>query len=108
MRLKALNRITWNESPIWLRCLAVFVLANFATFFIVAVFFLKGSALDGGVRNGHYFFGDKGHRVWEVSSSIYYYSLIHTVTAIAGLPILMFAIIQFNCRRPLSEFAMRK
>ena len=107
MKITSLNNITWRESPVWLRCLAIFVAINFLTFFIISTFFLRGDALSGGVNKAHYFLGSKGHRVWEVSAAIYYYSLVHTVTAIAGIPILGIAIVQVNYRKPFSKLKFR-
>jgi hypothetical protein len=97
MKAKALNRITWKESPIWLRCLGVFVFTNFATFWIVAVL-LGGDAVNGKIENGHYFLSSHGH-LQEVSKSVFLYSKIHCLSAMAGIPILMIAVVQYNYRK---------
>jgi len=97
MNAKSLYSITWEESPVWLRCLSVFALVNFVTFWIGAVF-LGGAAVNGKVENGRYFLRSHAH-LQEVSSSVFLYSGIHCVSAMAGVIMLIVAVVQFNYRK---------
>jgi hypothetical protein len=92
-----LNQISWDESPIWLRCLSIFVFGNFITFWI-GVVYLGGDAVNGKIDQGHYFLASHGHFT-EVSKAIYTYSKIHCLTAVAGIPLLMIVVVQYNLRK---------
>ena len=98
MKTKSLYSITWKEAPTWLRCLGVFALVNFFAFWIAAVL-LGGDAVNGKIENGHYFLRSHAH-LREVSSSIFFYSTIHCVSAMVGIFVLVAAVVQFNYRKP--------
>ena len=97
MKAQSLYSIKWGDSPIWLRCLSVFVLVNFFTFCIGAML-LGGDAVNGKIENGHYFLRSHTH-FQEVSSTIFFYSKIHCMSALAGMLILTFAVVLFNYRK---------
>jgi hypothetical protein len=67
--------------PRWLKVLAAIAIANFAAFVLVAGY-LGGDALNGYVRDGHYFLAAKGH-AYEVSRALYLYSKWHALSAIS-------------------------
>jgi hypothetical protein len=61
-----------------LNVLGVLFLANFATFFVVALY-LGGDALNGYAENGHYFLR-LHHQITEVSQPVFEYSWWHAVS----------------------------
>ena len=95
-KAKSLYRITWKEAPIWLRCVVVLALVNFLTFWVGAML-LGGDAVNGKIENGHYFLRSHAH-LQEVSSSVFFYSKIHCLSAMAGIVLSMIAVVQFNYR----------
>ena len=58
-------------------CIGMFVLAivNFAAFWVMAVY-LGGDAVNGGIRDGHYYLMSHG-RSTEVSAAVFNYSKWH-------------------------------
>jgi hypothetical protein len=68
--------MSFNNTPRWLLLTIVFAgAANFVVFFIVAIA-IGGDAVNGCVRNGHYFVASHG-RYTEVSRAIFNYSRWH-------------------------------
>src|SRR4051812_2892112 len=97
MKAKSLYKISWEEAPVWLRCLGVFALLNFFTFWIGAML-LGGDAVNGKVESGHFFLRSHAH-LQEVSASVFFYSRIHCLSAMAGLFLLAIAVVQYNYRK---------
>lgn len=62
-----------------------FAIANFAVFWLVSMK-LGGDALSGKAEDGRYYLMAKGKQT-EVSRGVYVYSMIHTVSVIAGFPL---------------------
>lgn len=62
--------------------------ANFVAF-VVLWFVLGGNALNGGIEDGRYFLGSKGSRA-EVSSFVFHYSVLHTLSLFVTQPIGVF------------------
>jgi len=56
----------------------VLALVNFTVFVILAVHF-GGDAINGYIKNGHYFLASHGHDT-EVSSSVWTYSYYHSIS----------------------------
>ena len=73
------------------RLFGIAAIVNFAAF-VIGAFWLGGDALNGTVRNGHYYLGMHGlhGRLTRVSHATWIYSLLHEISVFA-LIVLVFA-----------------
>ena len=75
-----------NRVERWLVWAAI---ANFAALFVLSLA-LGGDALNGTVRNGHYYLGDHG-RYTEVSKAVFQFSRVQTVSVFITHPMAIIA-----------------
>ena len=67
------------------RVLLNLVMLNFALFFGVALA-LGGDAVNGTVRDGHYYLMNHG-KYTEVSRAVFRYSMVHTISVFVSFPL---------------------
>lgn len=58
---------------------------NFAAF-VIGTFVIGGDALNGEIREGHYFVGSHND-LKEVSRTAYWYSFVHALSAFTSMPV---------------------
>ena len=83
--------------PTWMKWLAAIWIANFFAFVAIACY-LGGDAINGYVKDGHYFLVWKGHAT-EVARSTYLYSKWHALGLFAVLAVIMLHTALFQRRR---------
>lgn len=73
--------------PVWLKWAAGIAVVNFFAFVSIATY-LGGDAINGYVKDGHYFIAAHGH-AYEVSRTVFVYSKWHAIITIATFLILI-------------------
>ncbi len=75
--------------PRWMKWLAAMWIANFAAFVLIGGY-LGGDALNGYVKDGHYFVAEHehGHAI-EVSRAVYLYSEWHAISVVLSLAVFL-------------------
>jgi hypothetical protein len=74
------------KGPAWMKWAAGVWIANFLAFALTATY-LGGDAINGYVREGHYFLAAHG-RAFEVSPTLFLYSRWHAISVIGSFVIL--------------------
>ena len=97
MTYDSTSRLTWKETPIWLRVVVIIAFANFASFWIIAVV-SGGDALNGKREGDRYFLMSHGHYT-EVSKSFFDYSRIHASSVLITHPGAMIGVAWYFLRR---------
>lgn len=78
MRTTQRPTLKWKDAPIWVRCIWVVAIINFASFWVIAVE-CGGDAINGKAEGGRYFLASHG-RYTEVTKSFFEYSRIHSMS----------------------------
>ena len=73
--------------PPWMKAIAILWFTNFIAFTTIAMY-LGGDAINGYVKDGHYFLSMHGGAV-EVSRDVFTYSRWHAIVTIASFVIVM-------------------
>ena len=75
------------QGPLWMKAIALLWFTNFFAFTAIAMY-LGGDAINGYVKDGHYFLAMHGHAV-EVSRDMFTYSKWHAIVTLASFVILV-------------------